>query len=65
VPKSSDSVQADILERIFLDGDQLTDEWARNAQLANAVVDTPCEGFCGLETSFADWHLGKNLFEKT
>jgi hypothetical protein len=26
VPKSSDSVQADILERIFLDGDQLTDE---------------------------------------
>ena len=52
-----------MLQRVFLDGDQLTEERARNAQLANTLADTTYERLGGLETAFADWHLGKNLLE--
>jgi len=51
----------DILEQVILDGDQLTEERARNAQIANTLADTPYEKIDGILTSFADWHLGKNL----
>ena len=51
----------EVLERVFLDGDELTEERARNAQIANTFADTPYEKMAGLQTSFADWHLGKNL----
>ena len=61
VPCTDVDGEVDILERVFLDGDQLTEERARNAQLANTLADTPIERLSGLETSFADWHLGKNL----
>ena len=61
VLKTKVGQQNEILERIFLDGDQLTEERARNAQLANTLADTPWECLSGLETTFADWHLGKNL----
>ena len=51
----------EILEKVVLDGDQLTEEKARNAQIANTFADTPYEKMAGRQTSFADWHLGKNL----
>ena len=52
-----------ILEKVILDGDQLTEERARNAQIANTHADSQYEQFSGLQTSFADWHLGKNLLD--
>lgn len=61
VPKTEVCNQTEVLQKVFLDGDQLTEERARNAQLANTLADTPYECLSGLETAFADWHLGKNL----
>lgn len=52
-----------ILEKVILDGDQLTEERARNAQIANTLADSHYEKISGLQTSFADWHLGKNLLD--
>ena len=52
-----------VVQQVFLDGDQLTEERARNAQLANALAERPVECLCGLETAFADWHLCKNFLE--
>lgn len=63
VPSAEVSNQNEVLQRVFLDGDQLTEERARNAQLANTLADTTYERLGGLETAFADWHLGKNLLE--
>lgn len=63
VPSAEVSNQNEVLQRVFLDGDQLTEERARNAQLANTLADTTYEHLGGLETAFADWHLGKNLLE--
>ena len=60
-PSTNVNGETEILQRVFLDGDQLTEEWARNAQLANTLADTPTERLEGLETAFADWHLGKNM----
>ena len=61
VPTAVVGNQREVLQRVFLDGDQLTEERARNAQQANALADSPYERLNGLETAFADWHLGKNL----
>ena len=63
VPSAEVSNQNKVLQRVFLDGDQLTEERARNAQLANTLADTAYERLGGLETAFADWHLRKNLLE--
>ena len=63
VPSAEVSNQNEVLQRVFLDGDQLTEERARNAQLTNTLADTTYERLGGLETAFADWHLGKNLLE--
>lgn len=63
VPSAEVSNQNKVLQRVFLDGDQLTEERARNAQLANTLADTTYERLGGLETAFADWHLRKNLLE--
>ena len=61
VPSTKVEGKTEILERVFLDGDHLTEERARNAQLANTLEDTPTERLNGLEMAFADWHLGKNM----
>lgn len=63
VPSAEVSNQNKVLQRVFLDSDQLTEERAKNAQLANTLADTTYERLGGLETAFADWHLGKNLLE--
>lgn len=49
--------------KIFFDGDQLTEERARNAQYANILAETELERLNGLEPTFADWHLKKNIYE--
>ena len=59
VPSTKVEGKTEILDRVFLDGDQLTEERAKNAQLANTLPDTPTERLNGLEMAFADWHLGK------
>ena len=50
-------------EKIIFDGDQLTEERARNAQYANILTDNDIDRLSGLETSFGDWHMKKNLYE--
>ena len=42
---------------------QLTEERSRNAQWANAVADTEIDHLEGLEPTFGDWHLKKNLYQ--
>ena len=61
VPCTNVNGEAEILQKVILDGDQLTEERARNAQLANTLAQSPVERLKGLETAFADWHLNKNL----
>ena len=61
VPSCNVEGNPEILQKVFFDGDQLTEEHARNAKLANTTADTPTERLNGLETAFADWHLGKNF----
>ena len=46
-----------------VDGDQLTEERAQNASWANAIADSEVERLEGLEPSFADWLLKKNLYQ--
>jgi hypothetical protein len=55
--------QTEVLEKIIFDGDQLTKERARNASWANVIADSQIERLEGLEPSFADWHLKKNLYQ--
>ena len=61
VPTVEINNEKEVLQKVFLDGDQLTEERARNAQQANTLAATPYEQLSGIETTFADWHLGKNL----
>lgn len=62
-PSAEFSNQNEVLQRVFSDGDQLTEERARNAHLANTLADTNYERLGGLETAFSNWYLGKNLLE--
>jgi len=61
VPKTVIGDEKEVLVKVILDGDQLTEERARNAQIANTLADSQYEQMNGLQTSFADWHLGKKL----
>ncbi|PFX23522.1 hypothetical protein AWC38_SpisGene11929 [Stylophora pistillata] len=63
VPAANINGKKEILEKVILDGDQLTEERARNAKIANIHADSSYEKLSGLQTSFADWHLGKNLLD--
>ena len=47
VPSTDVDGKSEILQRVFLDSDQLTEERARNAQLANSVADKPTERLSG------------------
>jgi hypothetical protein len=59
----SDQKQNKVLEKVIFDGDQLTEERARNASWANVLADNEIERLEGLEPSFADWHLKKNMYQ--
>lgn len=50
------SNQNKVLQQVFLDGYQLPEERARNAQLTITLADTTYECLGDLETAFADWH---------
>ena len=52
-----------ILERIFLDGDQLTEERARNVQWVFQDGDNEFDRLEGLEPTHADWHAKVNLYK--
>ena len=61
VPCNKD--EGEVYERVIFDGDQLTEERARNAEWANILAENEVERLEGLEVSFADWHLKKNLYQ--
>ena len=63
VPMTNVDSEQKILEKVPFDGDQLTEERSRNAQWANAVADTEIDRLEGLEPTFGDWHLKKNLYQ--
>ena len=63
VPVVSVNGKTKIVQKIIFDGDQLTEERARNAQYANVLADNDIDRLNGMETSFGDWHLKKNLYE--
>lgn len=65
VPTESgdDAAEADqnIIQKVIFDGDQLTEERARNCQWANTLADNETDRLNGITTAFADWHLNKLL----
>ena len=63
VPMTNVDSEQKILEKVLFDGDQLTEQRSRNAQWANAVADTEIDRLEGLEPTFGDWHLKKNLYQ--
>lgn len=50
-----------IIQKVIFDGDQLTEERARNCQWANTLADNETDRLNGITTAFADWHLKKLL----
>ena len=51
----------EVLDHVIFDGDQLTEERARNAQWANSLAGTQTDRIEGIIPGFADWHLKKNF----
>ena len=51
--------EIEVLQKVIFDGDQLTEERARNCQWANTLARTPTERLEGITPAFADWHLKK------
>lgn len=51
----------EVLDHVIFDGDQLTEERARNAQWANSLAGTQTDRIEGITPAFADWHLKKNF----
>lgn len=52
-----------LLQPIFLDGDQLTEERARNVQWVFQDGDNQADRLEGLDLTHADWHAKVNLYE--
>ena len=52
-----------ILQPIFLDGDQLTEERARNVQWVFQDGDDQYDRLEGLDPTHADWHAKVNLYK--
>ena len=52
-----------VLERIVLDGDQLTEERARNVQWVFQDGDDMFDRLEGLDPTYADWHAKVNLYK--
>lgn len=52
-----------ILERIFFDGDALTEERSRNIQWVFKDGDEPFDRLEGLDPVHADWHAKAKLYE--
>ena len=52
-----------VLEPIFLDDDQLTEERARNVQWVFQDGDNVYDRLKGLDPTHADWHAKVNLYQ--
>ena len=50
-----------LVQRVIFDGDQLTEERARNCQWANTLAEGEIDRLDGITPAFADWHLKKIL----
>ena len=62
VPVVEVNGEQQIIEKVIFDGGQLTEERSTNARWANAMADTQFDRLEGLEPTFGDWHLKKNLY---
>jgi hypothetical protein len=51
-----------ILEKIFMDGDQLTEERGRNVQWVFKDCDNSYDRLEGIDLTHADWHAKVNLY---
>ena len=58
---NGNKTDANIIQRIFFYGDELTEQWVRNCQWANTLAETAMDRLNGIIPAFADWHLKKNL----
>ena len=63
VPQMTSGDGKTILQPIFLDGDQLTEERARNVQLVFQDGDDQFDRLQGLDPTHADWHAKVNLYK--
>ena len=63
VPTAELNDNTEVLHKIPLDGDQLTEERARNVQWTYRLGATSYDRLDGLETNHADWHWKVKLFE--
>ena len=61
--KSHNTSPVQILERIFFDGDTLTEERSRNIQWVFKDGDDPFDRLEGLDPVHADWHAKAKLYE--
>lgn len=52
-----------ILERVYLDGDQLTEKRARHVQWVFQDGDDMFDRLEGLDPTYADWHAKVNLYK--
>lgn len=52
-----------ILERVYQDGDQLTEKRARNVQWVFQDGDDMFDRLEGLDPTYADWHAKVNLYK--
>ena len=60
---TSNGGESKILQKVIFDGDQLTEERARNCQQANTLGESPsADRLEGITPAFADWHLKKMFF---
>lgn len=62
VPQYEKNQERIILDSIFLDGDQLTEERARNVQWVFQDGDNKFDRLEGLDPTHADWHAKVNLY---
>ena len=56
-------VNSFVLSQIFLGGDQLTEERAKNAQNGRADGETKFERLEGIIPKIEDWHTGRILYQ--
>lgn len=63
VPQMTSGDGKTILQTIFLDGDQLTEERVRNVQLVFHDGDDQFDRLQGLDPTHADWHGKVNLYK--
>lgn len=63
VPTAEHQDGEQVLHKIPLDGDQLTEERARNVQWSYRLGATSYDRLEGLETNHADWHWKVKLLQ--